>query len=96
MGSAESNVCEIIPFSLQLACTSDNLSILNYSSKVNEQYVLNSIAPTKLSNQFEYMFPCGKDNHNNQGNIRCNPSTKLIEISCGSKLCKFFFGHFSL
>lgn len=96
MGSVESNVCEIIPFSSQLTCISDNLLIVNYSNYVIQQYILNSIAPLNLSNEFEYIFSCGKDIHNKEGNIRCDPITKQIQISCGSKLCKFTCNPFNL
>lgn len=93
MGSVESNICEIVPFSSQLACISDNLSIVNYSNQVREKYILNSIAPINLSNEFKYMFFCGKnDVYNKEGNIVCNPITKQIEVLCGSNKCKFFLG----
>ncbi|KAJ1611788.1 serine/threonine rich low complexity protein [Cryptosporidium canis] len=86
MGSVESSVCEIVPFSSQLACVSDNLSIVNYSSQVNEKYILNSIAPINLSNEFKYTFMCGKnDLHTEEGNIICNPVTGHVDVLCGSK-----------
>ncbi|KAF7459421.1 serine/threonine rich low complexity protein [Cryptosporidium felis] len=86
MGATESNICTIVPYTSQLSCIGDSLNISNYAIGVSRQYVLNCNVPTNVSSEIQYSFACGDQNKfEKQALMKCNPLTRKIIFSCGSR-----------